>query len=69
MCVCAYTSYSFNGCEYMSLGFLLGNLPKEKHSDITKEHICNGELSTSLSVCLPAALVKVVHAENLYSDL
>ena len=53
----------------MSLGFLLGNLPKEKHSDITKEHICNGELSTSLSVCLPAALVKVVHAENLYSDL
>ena len=42
------------GNAAMFTGFLLGNLPKDKHGTITKEHVCGGEFLLQLhsNICL-----------------
>lgn len=55
------------------LGFILGNLPKERRNEISKDHVCGGKIlfSSIMSLCLlvsSAGRVKACSAGTLCAE-
>ena len=43
----------YHCCNFYSLGYMMGNLPKNRSGIVSKEHICEGMIALSLYIVFP----------------